>query len=324
MTPAFLIRVDNNDITPLISDRLLSLRIVDEAGIRSDSVEITLDDRDAALIWPRHGVNLEVLLGYRQQGLVFVGLYVVDEITHHGPPGTLTICARAADMRGSLKAPKTRVWDNTTIGDIVRIIAADHHLEPEISQTLSSIAVDHIDQTEESDLHFLTRMARQLNAVGKPANNRLLFVERGAGMSSSGKPLPVFNVDPSLIVRHRMSQADRGKYNSVVAHWYDYDAARKVSVSVGSGDPSYVLRYNSPDASQAVRVARSRLIELQRGQATLSLTVLGNAELIAEGRMILQGVRSGIDGDWLIHRVEHRLDSGGFVTQIEAETPPVD
>ena len=46
MTPAFRIIVDRHqDVTDSIRERLLSLRVSDEEGHESDSVEVRLDDR---------------------------------------------------------------------------------------------------------------------------------------------------------------------------------------------------------------------------------------------------------------------------------------
>ena len=46
-----------------------------------------------------------------------MGLYTVDELELSGPPDTLTIRAKAANIRSSLKEHKTRAWDDTTLGD---------------------------------------------------------------------------------------------------------------------------------------------------------------------------------------------------------------
>jgi len=35
----------------------------------------------------------------------------------------------------------------------------------------------------------------------------------------------------------------------------------------------------------------------------------------------LTGPREGIDGEWYVTRAEHKLDSAGYVTTIEAEVP---
>ena len=46
MTPAFRILVDGGqDVTEALRERLLSLRVSDEEGYSSDTVEIRLDDR---------------------------------------------------------------------------------------------------------------------------------------------------------------------------------------------------------------------------------------------------------------------------------------
>lgn len=46
MTPDFNLWVEGQMITGLIRNRLVSIRITDEAGITSDTVEVCLDDRD--------------------------------------------------------------------------------------------------------------------------------------------------------------------------------------------------------------------------------------------------------------------------------------
>ena len=338
MTPEFRILADSQDITDRIRDRLLSLRVTDEAGIKSDTVEIKLDDRDALIAWPMHGAELEVSLGYAAQGsanaasamdgvsgpksgLTRLGLYIVDEVEHGGPPNTLTIRAKASDMRRSLKAPRTRAWDNVTLADMVTTIAGEHGLVPKISEPLAAVSYTHLDQTEESDLHLLTRLARENSAVTKPVAGNLIFASRGESKSISGKDLPTVQILNSQIQRHQMTQADRGKYAAVQTHWHDPMKAKRVSVKVGQGEPVYTLRHTYPDSEQAARAALAKLEALQRGTGTLSLTLIGNSDLMAEAKLELKGIRDRVDGGWLIQRVEHQFDNQGFVTRIEAETP---
>ena len=44
MRPDFRIFANQQDVTQLIAERLLSLQIQDEAGIKSDTLTLTLDD----------------------------------------------------------------------------------------------------------------------------------------------------------------------------------------------------------------------------------------------------------------------------------------
>jgi len=77
MTPDFNLWVEGQMITGLIRNRLVSIRVTDEVGITSDTVEICLDDRDSLLELPRTGAKLQVSIGYQETGLVSMGVYIV-------------------------------------------------------------------------------------------------------------------------------------------------------------------------------------------------------------------------------------------------------
>lgn len=321
MTPDFRILADAADITAAIRARLLSLSVSDAAGMESDTVEVIIDDRGGLLELPRTGAELDVSLGYRESGLERMGLYVVDEVGLSGPPQTMTIRARAADLRQSLKKPKTRPWDEVWLADIVRTIATEHGYEARVSQAFESDAIEHLDQADESDLHFLTRLARERQAVAKPTNGLLLFVPRGELKSASGRELPAVTLSAGQLSRWEVTLAERGKYPAVTAKWFDTLEATEQTVTAGSGEPVFTIGRRYPDQTSAETAAKARLAAFTQGLATLRLTCPGNPAIMAEGRLTLVGVRGGADGDWSIVRVVHRMDGGGYVCEVEAETP---
>lgn len=321
MTPDFKIVANREDITEVLRSRLLDLRITDEAGIKSDKVEITLDDSDNLIAWPEHGAELEVFLGYKETGLSRMGLYVVDELSHHGPPDTLVIQGKAADMRSSIKAPKTRSWEGFTIGTLVATIAAEHQLTGRIADLFLSTEIDHVDQTEESDLHFLTRLARQYDAVSKPVDGFWVFVPKGQSKAASGQSLPQIDISKTNITQYRFSQTERDKYQSVTAHWDDKENAQRIAVIVGEGKPNFVMRHAYPTVAEAQRAADAKFSALARGVATLSLTLIGNTSVQAEGTLNILDLRNPIKSPWLIIRAEHQLSARGFITRVDTETP---
>ena len=197
MKPVFSIVVNGRqDATDRIRQRLLSLTVTDEAGRQSDAAEIHLDDRDGVVALPRKGDELEISLGFDGRKATVTGRYTVDEIELDGPPDSMTVRARGADMRSTLKAQRTRSWDDVSIGDLVASIAADHGLEPRVGRSLRAVRISHLDQTDESDMHLLTRLARDYDAVAKPAGGRLLFVPRGEAESATGKSMPTIRIRP--------------------------------------------------------------------------------------------------------------------------------
>ena len=325
MQPIFTLTADRQDITAAIKDRLISLSVTDESGIQSDSLEIRLDDRDRSIRLPRTGAELYLSLGYQGDKLTPVGLFTVDELNVEGPPDVLVIRARAADFRQSLKAQNTRSWENKTLDDIARTIAAEHQLEPVIAEALKNKTIAHIDQTEESDLHFLTRLSKQYDAISTIKEGRLLFVPKGRGRTASGKDIPTVNLNPEQLTRYRFTLADRGKYTAVIAHWHNHQTAQRVPVRVGEPDtrPVYTLRGQQPDEEAAKMAAQSKLESLQRGAMTASLTLPGNPTLRAEGKLTMTGFGTGIDGEWIINQVSHKLDKGGLKTTLRAESKSV-
>ena len=133
-------------------------------------------------ICPAKGAALKVELGYKETGTARMGSYTVDEVELSGPPDTLTIRAKAADMRGSLKQHKTRSWDDVTIAELVDSIAADHGLEAKVGDSIRAITASrHIDQTEESDMHLLKRLSEEYDAESKQAGSPAAFRQARPG-----------------------------------------------------------------------------------------------------------------------------------------------
>lgn len=315
----FRITANGDDITPRIADRLIDLTITDEAGMKSDAAELVIDDRDYRVDLPETGAELEIALGFRETGLISMGLYTVDEVTGDGPPDKMVIKAKAADMRSGIKAPRTREWEAVTIDDIVRRIGGEHGFEPAVAGALKGVFYPFIAQTSESDLNLLTRLARKLDATVKPAGGRLVFVEAGAGKTTDGKDMPA-------IALHRRDLADwswkvtgRGRYGRVVAEWTDLGAAEVKKITEGDKDPTLKLRHRHASEQEARRAAKGALRRSKRASGTLSGSLGGfRGEMTAEGRIEVSGLKPDLSGLWTLTRVTHRLGSS-LTTSFEAE-----
>ncbi len=320
MTPDFKLIANQQDITAILRERLLSLTLSDEAGLHADTLELQLDDRDYAIAWPTKGAELTVSLGYAPI-LARMGLYVVDEVEHSMPPATLIIRAKAANMRAAIKAPKTKSWHAVSLNEIVATIAAEQGLVAKVADSLATIRLPHLDQTAESDLHLLTRLANDYGATAKPMGRYLVFVPRGEARTSANDLLPVVSIAQERIIHYHMTQTARSHYVAVTAHWHDTGTAQLQDVTVGSGKPSYVLHHPYASEIEARHAAQAKFTALQRGTATLSLKIIGDANLQAEGKIKLLSVREPIAGEWVVQQVKHQLDSQGFTSIIEAMLP---
>ncbi|MGP1085801.1 phage late control D family protein [Serratia sp. CY58181] len=219
IAPAFMLKMGDKDITHDISARLLSLTLSDNRGFEADQLDIELDDADGQVMMPGRGAVLSLHLGWQGAPLFNKGNFTVDEIEHRGTPDTLTIRARSADFRGSLNARREESYHDTTLGAVIGKIAERNKLAARVAKELAGIKVPHIDQSQESDAKFLTRLASRNGAEVSIKAGRLLFIRAGNGVTASGKPIPQMTIERRDGDRHQFAIADRAAYTGVTAKW---------------------------------------------------------------------------------------------------------
>lgn len=315
----YRIKVDGKDVTGIFRRVLTRLSITDEAGLKADTVELTLDDRGYMIELPKEGAVMDIALGFRETGLIPMGKFTVDEISGEGPVTTLSIRGKAADMLAGLKAPKTRHWDKVSLSKIVAKIAGEHNLKPVTGKSLLKTSYPYLAQTAESDLHFLSRLARDLDATVKPVEGRLLFVKRGTGKTADGQDIEPLRITPLQMVNWRWNLTSRGKFKSVCAEWKDLGSAKTHKITRGKGEPVRQLRHPFASKAEATRAADAALSSGKRGSGTISVEMAGfYGGLFAEGLVDLQGIKPELTGRWSIKRVSHRLGAT-LVTSFDAE-----
>lgn len=329
LKPTFRLTANSQDITDKLRSRLISLRYTDEAGYESDILEITLSDHDPEnpIQIPDTGAELELSLGYDEE-VERIGLFVVDEIELSGWPGEMVIRARAAPFEESkngqatLQSQKSRHWEvGTTIGEMADKIAGEHGLEAAVADAIKSIKLPHTVQADESDMHLLVRIAKKYDAVVKPAGGKLVIAKRGTAKTTSGKQMPAVEIKPEQVTSWRVVQSTRETAGMVVAYWRAIKEAKRREAKVGDGEPVTRLRMTYPTEEMALAAARSELDRRERQKVTLSVTLPGRTDLVAEARLTMTGFRDGVDGEWSVTRSIHTLDDGGYSTTVEAEIP---
>ncbi|MCG7375220.1 phage late control D family protein [Pseudomonas luteola] len=318
----YKLTVDGTDISNLIAPRLISLDLTDNRGLEADQLSIVLSDHDGLLAIPPRGAKVRLWLGWNTTGLVDKGTYIVDETEHSGAPDVLSIRARSADLRKTLKAKRDAGYTNTTLGTILRTIATRQGLTPVIAKELDTLQVLQLDQTGESDANLLTRLGEDHDAVATIKAGRLIFIQQGKGKTASGADLGHITLTREDGDQHSYLQADRESYEGVRAYYYDVNSAKKQHAIAGGGDNLKDLRHTYSDQASALRAARAEWNRLQRGTATLTYQLaLGRPDLIPELSYTLMGVKAEIDAIiWHGGNVQHSLTAdGGYTTRLDLE-----
>lgn len=339
-TPAFRVTGGGGDITAAIKDRLIMLRLTDKAQDETDRFELRLDDRrregGGVIKWPEPKDVLGVSLGYRESRVVFMGDFRIDEVEHSGPPDTLAVTASAASLAKDIRAKRTEGWHRAaypTLGDIATKIAQRHGLTPKLYPGLAAVPIYHEDQTSESDIAFLDRLAGQHDGVARPLGDMLVLAPKGLALSTSGRPITTVDLDLMDCTEWRYSYAarreaatarmDRTKQQGGIrAFWWDRDAGALKKVESGSA-PFHEISFTVHSEAAARAVVETEMNMAARSQSELHLKLPGRTDFQAEGRVSLgRGWRPDMPTLWRITQVTHTISRAGYVVEVGCEEQP--
>lgn len=329
LTPAWSIVADHQDITERCRSHLAGLRVATTTDRTTDTVEITLAGGTAA---PRPtGSEIRVSLGYAETGTVDMGAFWHTETEiETAPVPRVVLRATGADLgpQSRIKVPRSRAWDATTLGAVVSAIAAEHGLAADVSAALAAEPIAHIDQSAESDLHLLQRMARRWDAAAKVVGQQLVFAAAGTGRSAANAAMPAVAITPlSGVVSCRVTYRDRPKVAAVRA---SYIVARNsggdgpdpiAHALAGTGEPRYDLPDQYADQPTAAAAAAAKLAEFSRSGARLEASMPGQPNLSAGSLITTSGWHPAANGTWITDRVTHLLTTAGYTTELTATAP---
>lgn len=298
----------------VINSRLISFSREDLAGIKSDSLTLRVDTSGLAGL-PNEGAKVKWFEGY-DNSLKEKGEFVITTITPTLFPPSVTIVATAAPWQVAdktrFKERRTRSFENKTLGDIFKEVVSVHGFEPKISQELASIKIPHVDQVNETDAAFVTRLARKYDAVAKPVQNIYVMAKKNQTKTVTGKSIPPYTVSvlsnnnpssPSFINCSRQSNS-RASIKGVKASWTNQSTAEEKSVEVGSV-PFKKIRDSFNSEGEAITACQSELKRAERESFKLHLSLPGDPDLVAEGVLVLdKSFPEELAGRWSVESIK--------------------
>ena len=352
MIPAFSIVSNGKDFSNIYRQRIVSLKITDDASEHTDSLEVELADPDGLVPIPLKGEMLDVGMGYAGQ-LTPMGHFIISEPSIDGPPDVVKFTGKAAPFIATqsmkpFQSRKSRSFDMVTIGDLVAKIAQETGLTPAVDPSLASITITHIDQTAESSMNLLTRLARSYNALMKPKAGHLCFVQRGQAISANGSDVGGITIDRTMCSKYGMKIDQRENFDKVRTRSHDIASGNTfLSETTKNGtvttaltpqndteessdddsndsgnDAIYEHPHDYPDQETAEAASKSIYNRATMASQTVQVTILGNAKFVAGGMMNLVGFKKSIMNQaWWISKIEHEYTKAGFITVISGMLP---
>ncbi|CAI8891433.1 Phage tail protein [Pseudomonas sp. IT-347P] len=298
----------------LLNQRLISWEHIDAAGIESDQLTLTIDLEGLEGL-PDLGGKIGLKVGYLESGMVDKGQFKVTRLTPTLFPFRLTLVATAApfskDDETGFKQRRTASHGPTTLGALFSKLVSVHGFSPRVATDVSLIKIAHVDQSNETDMGFLTRLAKKYNLVAKPYGDAYVLARPGQIKSISGQELP----DVTLSVTHdnhpgdqafisaTLEEAAREQTQGCKTCFWDAAAAVVRWIETGVA-PHKVIRQQQPNEAEAIAVGEGEVRKMLRKKYKVKITCPGNPLLTAEGLLLLDDTWPDfMRGRWSIEKV---------------------
>lgn len=198
-------------------------------------------------------------------------------------------------------------------------------LKLEVTGTVKNIPIKRVTQYQERDIEFLARLAQEYGHSFKIVGNKLVFAD-----NAKLKQRPAVAVLlPEDIIRIRLRDLIKGVPSKVDVKGYDPKSKQTVSASRSSksrrgkakhgstGDTLRIVPNKGESAAQLNARADAKLADAQDDQCAGTVTLVGNALLVAGQMVRLKGFGK-FSGKYLVKQSRHDFTRhGGWTTELE-------
>lgn len=320
------------DISRDISPFLVSFNFTDSGDERADDLQITLADREGR--WrdpwmPKRGERIQAEIISRNRDKSWTahslkcGMFSVDAASFSGPPDVVTIQAASLPANTNLKNEEvTKSWEKVTLSQIARSIANKAKLK--LLFETEDVKYDRIDQTQQSDIAFLTTTAYREGVSTKITNDTIvLFDDR---KFESIEPVRVIEREPEdgtndVIDYSFEYYTTDAAYAACQVSYYETNKKKKRTITgtyriPGATGPTLKINERVESQAEAIRKARKALRQKNKEAQRATFTLLGDYRLLQGVTVEVAGF-GYFDAKYFVETATHSVGSNGYRTKIE-------
>lgn len=319
--------IAGKNVTADIKKYLKSVTFTDVMEGESDTAQINLHDSDRLFIgdwFPQRGDSCKITLIKTEGDLrevMNLNDFEIDEITNsiNNSGNTASIKLNSIANKSELRSiDKSRSWENVKLSKIAQDIAADGgmtlfydtDIDPEIKRA---------EQKEKSNLSFLYGLCKKHYLALKVSEGNQLVIfdaekyeqqEPAAKLSYGDGKILTFSGSATISKIYKGCHVKYQHGKDAVKYDYTYTDDTKES--------GIVMEVNEKVESQAEaeRLARCKLKDKNRDEIKININAMGDFAYNA-GSVIELGNFGFYDGKYMLKKVQHTVDNGGYVCKLE-------
>lgn len=295
----------------------------DPASGEADTLDISIHDRDRKWIsaWlPVEGDTMTAVIrtvnnereGARRS--LSCGLFIMDDFSFSGWPITGTISGVSTPQDSNFKATeRTKTWENVTIEEIGKEIAKRAGIALTWDVEGEPFTIQSIEQTEQSDCEFYMSLCDTYGLAMKVYAQKIVVYDREAYKAKG----PAETIEVSENQSWSWARKLTNTYTGGEYAYTDPTTEEEIKVTVGAGNRILKQSGKADNRADAERKIRAAVDKANHGATTLSVTIMGNASLVASQCVTVVGLGK-LSGKYYIDRITHHISgSGGYTMDLE-------
>lgn len=306
------------DITPYLS----RLSYTDKVEAESDDVTLVFEDKDGHWRngwYPEQEDSLTVTIGSPGNPLD-CGVFEIDEIELEFPPDAVSIKAIGASISKALRSKNSKSFEKQSLHQIAKYFANKHGLKLTGNITgLQKIEIERKTQERQTDLSFLSGLAREYGIVFSVRGDQLVFMDSD---ELDAQPA-VLTIHKNEISKARFTDKTSQVYGGAVVSTRNMKTNSVRRWKINPADQGaekgtidlYQGNTTAENETQAQAQAKGGLKNQNKDKITGVLTLAGNVRLVAGVNIELPDLGK-LSGKWHIVSSSHGIDNSGYITDI--------
>jgi len=290
------------------SEKIVSATFSDKAGNKSDQLSITLIP---SVPRPKPATKVTFILANSAGETLPCGTFYVQSISRSNNEA-LRFTATSVEFSEKQKKKYSNHYKDTTLKSVVEKIAKE--LGHKLKFETSDVKLKSINQTDETHISFLDRLAKEYDVLFSIKNNIIYFV------SKNWDNLPKYSVFANQCSNSEIIHSTKTFYKSCIIRFRDRKKGKWIEVKVDDGSPTLEIKCDCQTKEDARIKAQNALHKMQRGTVRGNLTTIGQKAYAGTHLELKETFGNEDDGVYFIESATHKFTHrGGWITSLEFE-----